>query len=85
MADGEFAVLQTLFTDIFNMLNVNLTAANEHKPFIEHRIQVIKERVQAFCHTMPFKTIPKRMVANMMLCHQIIELLPSKEWNLQDA
>jgi hypothetical protein len=34
MADGEFAALQTLFTDIFNAPNIDLTAANEHEPFI---------------------------------------------------
>jgi hypothetical protein len=38
MADGEFAALQTLFTEIFNAPNINLTAANEHEPFIERRI-----------------------------------------------
>jgi hypothetical protein len=67
MADGEFAALQTLFTDIFNAPNINLTAANEHEPFIERRIQVIKERVRALRHTLPFKTLPRKMVANMAL------------------
>ena len=45
MADGEFAALQTLLTDIIGAPNLNLTAANEHEPFIERRIIVIKERV----------------------------------------
>ena len=67
MADGEFAALQTLFTEIFNAPNINLTAANEHEPFIERRIRVIKERVRALHHTLPFKTIPRKMVANMVL------------------
>ena len=67
MANGEFAVLQTLFTDIRNALNINLTVTNEHKPFIRCMIRVIKERVHAVCHTLPFKTLPCKMVANMAL------------------
>jgi len=67
MADGEFAALQTLFTDIYGAPNINLTAANEHEPFIERRIRVIKERVRALRHTLPFKTLPLKMVANMVL------------------
>jgi len=67
MADGEFAALQTLFTEIHGAPNINLTAANEHKPFIEHRIHVIKERVRALHHTLPFKRLPRKMTAHMVL------------------
>ena len=45
MADGEFASLQSLLNDIIGAPNLNLTAANEHEPFVERRIRVIKERV----------------------------------------
>ena len=58
MAEGELAALQTLFTEIHGAPNINLTAANEHEPFIERRIRVIKERVRALRHTLPFKRLP---------------------------
>ena len=67
MADGEFAALQTLFTDIPGAPNINLTAANEHEPFIERRIRVIKERVRALRHTLPFKKLPRKMTTHMVL------------------
>ena len=38
MADGEFAALQTLLSTMVGTPNINLTAANEHEPFIGHRI-----------------------------------------------
>ena len=45
------------FTEIHGAPNINLTAANEHEPFIEHRIRVIKERVRALRHTLPFQEV----------------------------
>jgi hypothetical protein len=67
MAASEFAALQTLFGDIYGAPNINLTAANEHETFIERKIRVIKERTRALRHTLPFKTLPRKMVANMVL------------------
>jgi hypothetical protein len=47
MANGEFAALQNIITDIIGAPNLNLTAANDHEPFIERKIRVIKKRVRA--------------------------------------
>ena len=43
MADGEFAPLQTLLSQLHEAPILNLTAENEHEPFVERRIRVIKE------------------------------------------
>ena len=34
---------------------------------LKEKIRVIKERVHALHHTLPFKTLPRKMVANMVL------------------
>ena len=79
MANGEFAALQTLLNDIIGAPDLNLTAANEHEPFIERRIHVIKERVRALRHTLPFKTLPRKMVAHMVLyCTKLLNFFPVK-------
>ena len=45
---------------------LNLTSANEHEPFIERRIRVIKERVRSIRHSLPFQTIPKVILTHMV-------------------
>jgi hypothetical protein len=63
-----------------------LTAANEHEPFVEHRIRVIKEQVFAVCHSLPFKSLPRKLVANMVLyCTKLLKLLPNERWHTNNA
>jgi len=45
---------------------LNLTSANEHEPFIERRIRVVKERVRSLRHSLPFQTIPKVILTHMV-------------------
>ena len=45
MADGEFASLQECMVELPGAPRLNLTSANEHEPYIERRIRVVKERV----------------------------------------
>jgi hypothetical protein len=79
MADGEFAPLQTMFSNLYGAPQLNLTAANEHEPFVKRRICVIKERVRAVCHSLPFKSLPKKLVANMVLyCTKLLNFFPTK-------
>jgi hypothetical protein len=54
--DGEFVPLKHDLATAGIVLNT--TAANEHVPKIERQIRVIKERVHATRHTLPFKVIP---------------------------
>ena len=62
--DGEFKVLRT---DLQEMgIALNITAANEHSPCIKRQIHVIKERVRAIKHTLPFKVIPLTMLFELI-------------------
>jgi hypothetical protein len=62
--DGEFVPLKhnLAIADIV----LNTTAAKEHLPKIERQIGVIKERVRATRHTLPFKAIPFVMLVNLV-------------------
>ena len=79
MADSDFAALQTLFTSLYGALQLNMTAANEHEPFVERRIHVIKEQVRVVHHSLPFKSLPRKLVANMVLyCTKLLNFFPTK-------
>ena len=79
MADGEFAPLQTLLSQLHEAPILNLTAANEHEPFVERRIRVIKERTRAVRHSLPFKTLPRKMTANIVLyVTKLLNFFPTK-------
>ena len=45
---------------------LNLTSANEHEPFIERQIRVVKERSRAIRHSIPFTAIPAKMLMHMI-------------------
>ena len=62
--DNEFMNLTSECLGIGITLNV--AAANEHVPAIERRIRVIKERVRATRHTLPYKCMPKIMVVELV-------------------
>ena len=64
LMDGEFEVLNSALQELG--ITLNTTAANEHSPFIERQIRVIKERVRATKHTLPFKVIPLIMLVELV-------------------
>ena len=66
-ADNEFAPLQELINDMPSGPTMNLAAANEHVPEIERRIRVVKERVRALRHSLPFQRIPALMTIHVVL------------------
>ena len=77
--DGEFAPLQRLMIDLPGSQTLNLASANEHKPFIERCIQVVKERVRCIRHSLPFATIPKVMVTYMIFyAIKLLNYFPAK-------
>ncbi len=65
-ADNEFAPLAELLYKLPGAPILNLTSANKHEPYIEHRIRVVKERVQSVHYSLPFKSIPIRMLTHMI-------------------
>ncbi len=65
-ADNEFAPLAELFYELPGAPTLNLTSANKHEPYIERRVRVVKERVRSVRHSLPFKSIPIRMLSHMI-------------------
>jgi hypothetical protein len=47
--------------------NINLTGQGKHVPEIKRRIRVVKERVRALQHSLPFKKIPRIMIINIVI------------------
>ena len=64
LMDGKFGLLH----DELNQasINLNIAVANKHVLQIEQQIRVIKERVQATCHSLPFKMMPQLMLIKMV-------------------
>ena len=64
--DGEFSSLEQFTNLLVGAPRLNLASANEHEPFIEHRIRVVKERVRSIRHSLPLQTIPKIILTHMV-------------------
>ena len=45
---------------------LNVAAANEHVPEIERRFRVIKERSRGIRNSLPYVTMPKIMIIELM-------------------
>jgi hypothetical protein len=65
--DGEFAPLEAWMATVYGVLMLNLVSANEHVPEIEQKIWVIKERVRAVIYSIPFNSLPARMLVHAVL------------------
>ncbi len=65
--NGEFALLQAMIDTVYGAPELNLASANEHVPKIERKIRVIKKQVQAVTYSMPFNSIPERMLTQAVL------------------
>jgi hypothetical protein len=65
-ADNEFAPFGELMYEMPGAPTLNLTSANEHEPYIERRIWVVKERTRAVRHSIPFTQIPVKMLTHMV-------------------
>jgi Reverse transcriptase (RNA-dependent DNA polymerase) len=64
LMDGEFSPLRHSLADL--SITLNVTSANEHVPQIERQIRVIKERVRATRHSLPFRFIPALMLVELV-------------------
>ncbi len=79
MGDGEFASLEQFTNLLIGAPWLNLTNANEHKPFIERRICVVKERVRSIRHSVLFQTIPKIIMTHMVFyAVKLLNYFPAK-------
>ncbi len=62
LMDMEFEKLK----DVLPNITINTTAAREHVGEIETKIQVIRERVRGTMATLPYLTLPKIMIIELM-------------------
>ena len=63
-ADNQFECLRN---DLMELeITLNVTAADEHEPFIERSIRTMKERVRCIFNNTPFKRVPTRMIIEMV-------------------
>jgi hypothetical protein len=78
-ADHEFDALRSFVNDMPRAPRLNITSADEHVPEVERRIRVIKERVRAVRHSLPFDRVP-RMITIHMVLHvvKILNYFPTK-------
>jgi hypothetical protein len=65
--DGEFAPLEAWMATVYRALKLNLVSANEHVPEIKKKIRVIKEGVRVVIYSIPFNSLPARMLAHAAL------------------
>jgi len=78
-ADNEFAPLAELLYELPGAPALNLTSANEHEPYVERRIRVIKERIRAVRHSVPFKALPVKMLTHMVFfVVKLLNYFPTK-------
>ena len=75
--DNAFSHLQD---DLWEVgISPNFISASEHDPRIEWRIRVVKERVCAIRHTLPFHIIPHLMLRELVKFSVMwINAFPSK-------
>jgi hypothetical protein len=65
--DGELALLEVWMATVYGAPKLNLASANEHVPEIERKIQVIKKWVRAVIYSIPFNSLPARMLVHAVL------------------
>ncbi len=63
--DREFAPLEVWMAMVYGAPKLNLASANEHVPEIERK--VIKKRVRAIIYSIPFNSLPARMLVHAVL------------------
>ncbi len=65
--DGKFTPLEAWMATLYGAPKLNLASANKHVPEIERKIWVIKERVRAIIYSIPFNSLPARMLVHAVL------------------
>jgi hypothetical protein len=64
LMDGEFEPIRS---DLALLgVNLNVASSNEHVPEIERHIRTVKERVRCVYNTLPFKTLPDRLIIELV-------------------
>ena len=78
LMDGQFEPLRNSISGLGATLNT--VARDEHVPEIERHIRTLKERVRCVRNMLPFESIPKRLVIEMVYYATFwLNCFPSKE------
>ena len=78
-SDGEFAPLQALVASLPGGPMINLASANEHVPYIERKIRVVKERCCAARYGLPFQQNPRLLTIHIVFqTVKLLNLFPTK-------
>jgi hypothetical protein len=86
MMDMEFEKLRNMSPNV----TLTTTAAREHVGEIEQKIRVIKERGRGAINTLPYETMPKLMIIELMLFYVMpmnsfpVKSGVSKQWSSQE-
>ena len=79
LCDPEFECLRPKLEHPNVGVKLNTTSKNEHVPEAERAIRLVKERTRCVWHTLPFKAIPRLMVAAIVLfCATWLNAFPPK-------
>ena len=76
--DREYAPLIHEMQKEFNIIP-NYCSAQEHVPEAERNNRVIKERVRAVFHSLPFKAIPSLMIKFLAMVYSLLFLTEKQD------
>ena len=65
-SDKEFKPLAIALKDEHH-ITLNLASAQEHEPHVERSIRVIKERIRAQIHQLPYTSLPKNLIKYLVM------------------
>jgi len=64
LADGQF---ENISNDVLGLgISMNITGRDEHVPEVERYIRTLKERIRGVYNTLPFKTMPRNMMVELV-------------------
>ena len=64
LGDQQFECIRSLME--LQGINLNIMGRDEHVPEIERFIHTVRERVCAIVNTLPFETLPHRLVVKII-------------------
>ena len=67
-ADNQFECIRDDLLQLDNPVTANITASDEHDPFMERSNRTVKERIRCIYSSLPFKRTPIRIILEMVYC-----------------
>ena len=83
LTDGKFKAIRGVIHDE-GKADLNTSAPNEHVPEVERNIRIIKGRVRSTLHGMPYRKIPRKMKAELVLTIVTLLNMVSRKASISD-